>query len=146
MAAKRYEVNAGKGKTGELVSWVISVIGFVLTMISFSIGRPSAGILFGALTVVYTLILYSWTKFDRLEWIQIDETGIEYKTGSQICRVNADEDVRLEHVQSEGAGPWTGVDLITKHGKQRLDNRIENVEELIKEIQRIWNLKGRFSD
>ncbi len=146
MVAKRYEVNGRRGRIGEIIAWSISVIGIVITIVSFSVGGQNAGIFIGVLTLFYTLILFSWIKFDRLHWVQIDDSGIEYKAGSQICRVNANEDVRLEHLHSEGAGPWTGVDLVTKHGKQRLDHRIENVEELIKEIQRIWTLEGKFWD
>lgn len=85
-----------------------------------------------------------WVLFRKLWWVKTDDDGIEYKIGQKTYKVTLAERVYFEPVPFQDGCKWGfSIFLVTPHGKLLLDNSIENVENLTREIERRWKLTAQ---
>lgn len=142
MSVKSYNFNKRRDDFGLTLIGALIVISLAISVYTLREKLVSTSLLFASLAVFCFIRVYIWRKFERLEWVKIDSFGLEYRRGNQNYKVSLSDSVEIKHVTREGVGWGTQVDLVTKHGNLRLNDNIGQVDELVKEIRNLWQLKG----
>ncbi len=84
---------------------------------------------------------FNWKQRERIEWIELDAEELRFFRSGQIYMVPKSDSVRLLYAKTTAEGPIEEYDLVTPHGRVRIDRDFEDFEMLLKDLKTLWNLK-----